>query len=79
MRDHARANGKPFDFAELEDEGVGNVILFGVGLAQIELSCLAVVIGESLRADAQFGSLFLGRKRSKPLLGRFTRTASFGS
>ena len=37
-----------FDLAQFEDQRVGDMILFGVRLADVKLSCLAVVIGESL-------------------------------
>src|SRR5207249_2944481 len=59
-----------------EGERVGNVLLLALRLADVKLPCLAVVVGEGLGADAQFGPLRGRGVGVKALLGRFARTAS---
>ena len=51
--DEAGADVRPLHLAELEGEGVGDVLLFDRGLADEELSRLAVVIGEALGSEAR--------------------------
>src|SRR5215471_18025807 len=75
MRDHTGADRQPFHLAQFEGERVGNVLLLALRLADVKLPCLTVVVGEGLRADAQFRSLSGSRVGVKTLLGRFARTA----
>ena len=46
---HPLADVNTSDLAQFEDEGVDDVLLFNTGLANEELTRLAVVIGEALR------------------------------
>jgi hypothetical protein len=48
MRDHASAYFKPFDFAQLKDKRVGDVLLFDFRLANVKLPGLAVMVGKGL-------------------------------
>jgi len=43
-----RAYFKPFDFAELKDKRVGDVLLFDFRLANVKLPGLAVMVGKGL-------------------------------
>src|ERR1700733_3787417 len=75
MRHQSQSDYRLFDLAQFKYEGVGNVTLLHLGLADVKLSSLTVVIGETLGTLANFAALFLRGKRSKPGLARFPRTA----
>jgi hypothetical protein len=49
MGNHSFADRRFLDFAQLEDEGRGNVALFDPRLANVELTRLAVMIGKAFR------------------------------
>jgi hypothetical protein len=69
VRDHTGADRRCFDLAQLEGERVGDVLLFALRLADVKLPCLTIVVGEGLRADAQFGALLRGGVGVKAFLG----------
>ena len=58
--DHPRADRRGLDLAQLERQGVGDVALLDLGLADVELPGLAVVVGERLRPDADAWAASIG-------------------
>src|SRR5690349_13060103 len=57
MGDDPRAGVRPLAFVELEHERAGDVLLLDRCLAHIELPRLAVLVGETLRAQPGLGAL----------------------
>ncbi len=62
--DHASPDVGALDLAQLEHEGVDDVLLLDRLLAAEELAGLAVVIGEALRADPTLVTRLRARRRS---------------
>ena len=58
MADDGFAYVQMLDLGKLKYQGRGNMRLLVSALTQIELSCLAVVVGESLGTDAAFLATF---------------------
>src|SRR5262245_54474958 len=75
MRDHPGADRQRFHLAQFEGERIGDVLLLTLRLTYVKLPCLAVVVGEGLGTDAQFGPLCDSGVRAKALLGRFAWAA----
>jgi hypothetical protein len=69
MPEHALANGWRFDLGEFEAERVPDMALLGCRHRAVELARLAVMIGETVGADAQLAAdlaaAFLRRKGAK--------------
>src|ERR1700742_4408176 len=57
MRDHPLADGGSFHFTELKRQGRGDVMLLAHGLADEELTCLAVVISEAFGPRPSFRTI----------------------
>src|SRR5215813_4498534 len=74
MRDHPGTDRQRFYLAQFEGERLGDVLLLALRLTYVKLPCLAVMVGEGLGADAQFGPLCGSGVGVKALLRRFTRT-----
>src|SRR5262249_35897674 len=77
MRDHPGTDRQRFYLAQFEGERLGDVLLLALRLTYVKLPCLAVMVGEGLRADAQFGPLCGSGVGVKALLRRFARTTGF--
>src|SRR5215813_7476797 len=77
MRDHPGTDRQRFHLAQFEGERLGDVLLLALRLTYVKLPCLAVMVGEGLRADAQFGPLCGSGVGVKALLRRFARTTGF--
>jgi len=54
VRNDSTANVGPLDLAQLENQRILHMLLLGRRLADVELTRLTVVVGETLRTDAGF-------------------------
>jgi hypothetical protein len=63
----AAPDRRRLDLGELEDHGIGHVLLLDRGLAGVELAGLTAVVGECFGADA---SLFADLLHGQSLRGR---------
>ena len=71
--DHPLADVDALALAQLEDEGVDDVVLLDRCLADEELAGLAVVVGERLRADPALRPGLLVGERQEPAVGILAR------
>ncbi|VTZ63650.1 conserved hypothetical protein [Sinorhizobium medicae] len=78
MRDHPLTDHRRLDLAQFEGQGVGDVPLLGWRLADEELPCLTVMVGEAFSADAELRSLLLRSKVSEAFDGRLARSLAPG-
>ena len=68
---HALPDVGPLDLAQLEREGIGDVLLLDRGLAAEEQAGLAVVVGEARSPQAPLGSALGGCERLEPAVRVF--------
>src|SRR5215469_11301281 len=58
MRYHTLADCESLNLAQLKHQSCDDVVPLGLGLAQKEHSCLAVMVGKGLRPDAHRAAVF---------------------
>ena len=74
---HAGPDGNRLDLAQLERKGADDMSLFGLGHRTEEQACLAVMIGEAVRANAQLVAGFLrgiSREAGRGIFARCLRS-----
>lgn len=79
MRDQPHADRGSLNLAELKDEGIGDVARLPFCLAEVELTSLAVVVGEGCRAFPHLATVLVGGEGSKSSFWRFPRPAVGGA
>ena len=78
MRDHPLPDRGRLDLAELERQGRLDMTLFGRGLADVELPCLAVMVGKAFRAQTHLWAFLFGGKVTVALYRRLPRPFAEG-
>src|SRR5579863_1038603 len=77
MSHHSASDCGCLNFAQFKGERSAHMFLLDRSLADVELTCLAVVISKPIRPGAQLLTLFFGSVGLKAALRRFARTPKF--
>src|SRR6266403_3701606 len=79
MRNHSTSDCGRLNFTQFKSKGVGHMFLFNRGLADVELTCLAVVVCKTLRTVTQLWAVFFCGVGLEAAFRRFAGTAKLAA